>query len=109
MKKGILKKLTPTVIVPVLVVLSAFGLAGCEMSCNSPSSYRFKENQFIVYQNTLHKGDLIATLPMGDGGIFPTPDIRLNCGITRTTSQFVASETRPSESEYEFVCDVCFH
>ena len=111
MKKGILKKLAPVVAVSAIIALSAFGMAGCHKTGDTVSEITVKNNVFIIYNDTLHKGDVITEYHAYEGGVnynvTPVPQIKTKCGLERGTAMFVESEVKPKADEYDHICEDC--
>ncbi len=117
MKKGFLKKALSCVMVSGILFASCAGLAGCSSEDSETliaGEYTIGEDQYIIYNNTLHKGDISSDWLCKDGwressgSPSPTPTLKFVCGRERDTSMYVASDQLPDTDEYEKICEECF-
>ncbi len=91
----------------VTVVVTALGLSGCTYKAMSSEKFIFAEDEYIIYNRVLHKGDAMTEVGIM-GGVAPTPRIVCDCGLDRGTDMYVHSKEKPQENEYDSVCDMCF-
>ena len=106
--KGILKKTMSVVFLSSALALTALGVTGCTYDAEWDTKTTFEENAFIVYNKTLHKGDMYVK-GLHPSGIQSLPTIETDCGMTRTTNDITLSPDRPQEDEYQYVCEECFN
>lgn len=109
--KGRIKKLIPVVLLSAATALSALGLAGCSNNEDKSSYYHFvtDSNAYIIYNGTLHKGDLYYKGSTFVATQTTMPTFETDCGMTRTTMDCVVSPSEiPEEDEYEHICEECF-
>lgn len=110
---GLLKVVIPLLMATVAVAITALTTTGCSSSHNSSGrthKFVFVNDQYIIYNRVLHKGDVWLEETFFDVGAveIPTPKIKSDCGIERGTHMYVSSEQKPDESEYDSICDKCF-
>ncbi len=107
-KNGIIKKIIPTVMAGVAVVVTAFSMTGCSYRAKGVTKFVFVDNEYIIYNGVLHKGDVMSEEAFWGDTTAPTPKIKCDCGLERGTSMYVSSKEKPHEDEYDSICDVCF-
>ena len=114
-KKGALKtdRLKKLLLVAVTTAIIAISASGCTYSSKGLESFAVAENSFIVVsengKETLHKGDIVTEMTYWAQIPSAVPTLKFNCGEKLYTSQFVGyGENKPSEENYDDVCEFCF-
>lgn len=107
--KGLLKTIIPTILISAVVATSALGLTGCNTAVDGVYTYTFVSNNYIIYNGTLHSGDVVTKSGLISEIDAATPEIQCDCGLKRTTNLFAAAEKdqKLEEGEYERVCPEC--
>lgn len=109
MKKGIIKKFVPLVMVGVVAVASALSLSGCYYKTRGVAHFVIADDEYIIYNGVLHKGDVVSEGAMFSDITSPVPEIKCDCGLERGTTIFVKSKQKPAQDEYDSVCEQCFN
>ena len=113
--KNLIVKLTASLLVSSsLVNLSGCGADNLEQTDEDSNAYNFSfklvDNNYILVDDRLHKGDVFVGSLVGDGYQF-----HFDCGqiITapydQTGKLYRAYVVMPEENEYEEVCDKCIN
>lgn len=114
-KKGTLKtnKLKKLLLVAGATAIIAISASGCNYTSKGFEAFTVEENGFIVVsengKETLHKGDIVTEVSNFTAYPSSVPTLKFDCGEKLYTSQFVGyGENKPSEENYDEVCELCF-
>ena len=120
--KGIFKKGVTTVAVVLSLAAAVFGMAGCTKNQTYEEKYGEDVTQEDLYfskifdgaiivneggKYVLHRGELdsLRRNYLNSATSYTTPRLKLDCGETIYTSQFIAYKGNVKEGTYDEVCD----
>ena len=109
--KGRIKKTISLTLLSAATALSIFGLAGCSNNRKGDSQYSFVTDSdvYLIYNGTLHKGDLYYVGSSWHSIQATMPSFDTDCGMSRSTMDVIVSPNEiPQSDEYEHICEECF-